>query len=493
MVPTHPTDAQRRRAADPEASGQELADLAAAFPELHATIASNPAVYADLAAWIAAQQQAEPSPEAQLSVAPPAVAPNTNRGFRLGRRGVIAAVAAGALVIGGTGVALAVALARPPQPQAVPTSDSVPQPSRTPTPEPLPTEYHLDEPGSWGVYGDSLYRTETGKVSFFTPGVGITSYAIPDFDPLETTQNLSVRTDVTFTGPVDDLEFVALAFQRTPAVGTTPERYALVAISAPPGGRPEVHELWELVNTTYDGVQISTTSAAKVIAVAQDSGSSDDPEQVAGVDLATGSIIWRYPGGVTDSNPMMDTLLVMVDRIEGFSITGCWDGYGVRIATGEVLFRTELEPCSYWGSGSEDFLVAADQGNDYRVYDRITGEPLLGWVDQGAYNGGLRYDPLGHLGMTGDYDWREELRVFDTGTGEVVYSMPLSQVNALGLQADVIWDGKVYARTTDAMIVIDARSGDTLADSVTWYPLKGIGGWTLYSDGLITSEERPLT
>ena len=362
----------------------------------------------------------------------------------------------------------------------------------TPTPTPTPTSAHLDEPASWRVYGDSLYRTTRDGIEFFTPGIGARSFSYPDFDPLESTQNLSVITDVVFTGPVDDLMFAAAGIQRTPAVGTTPERYALVSISAVPGGSPKVHPLWALANPTYDSVRLSFTSSGTVVGVYQSSGSSDDHEVVAGVDLKTGKVTWRYDDAESDNRPMIDTMLVMIDQVEGFSVTGCWDGYGVDIATGDVLFRTTLDPCSYWSTGVDDYSIGAGQGNDYRIYDRVTGAPLLGWVDQGAYNGGLRYDPIRHLGVTGDYNWREDLRVFDTSTGQVVYSMPLAQVEDLYLTAVVIWDGKVYATTTDAMIVLDGRTGEVLADDVDWYPLTGVGGWTLYSDGLITSADRPL-
>ena len=367
-----------------------------------------------------------------------------------------------------------------------------PSPTPTTTPTHAPTSAHLDEPASWRVYGDSLYRAVNGGVEFFIPGQGTTSYAFPDFDSIDSTGNLTVTTDVTFTGPAEHPVFVATGVKRTPAAGTTPERFTLVSISAEPGGKPTVHPLWELADHTYDRASISSTSSGPVAGIYQSSGSSNDADIVAGVNLDTGKIIWRYDEAQSNDRPMLDTMLVMVDRVKGFSVTGCWDGYGVNIATGAVLFTTSLDPCSYWSTGVDDYSIGAGQGNDYRVYDRTTGAPLLGWVDQGAYNGGLRYDPIGHLGVTGDYNWREDLRVFDTNTGQVLYTMPLAQVEALYLTAVAIWDGRVYATTTDAMIVIDGRSGEILADDVDWYPLVGVDGWTLYSDGLITSADRPL-
>ena len=489
---TGPSDEQRRQAGDPATSGQELADLAASFPELHDAILANPSAYDGLREWIHSYGPTL-TPATDSIPSPFASAPKVG-----GRRGAVIAIAAGALVVvGGGATALAFTLgglgASAPTSTSSPVAAASSAPSATPKPTPTPvTSAYLDEPTTWHVYGDSLYRETPDGVEFFTPGVGPTSFTYPDFDALEDSDDLSLRGGVTFTGPVNDLWFASLAFQRTPASGTTPESYALVSVAAQPGDEPVITELWPLTNPTYDSVTISTTSSGPAIGIAQTSGSSDDGEVAAGVNLETGQIIWRYDGGESDDDPMMDTMLVMVDQVEGFSITGCWDGYGVDIATGEVLFRTELEPCSYWSAGYQDYTLGADQGNDYRVYDRVTGAPLLGWRDQGAYNGGLRYDPIGHLGMTGDYDWSEELRVFDTGSGEVLYTMPYDQVKALYLSARTLWDGKIYATTTDAMIVLDARTGETLADDVDWYPLTGVGGWTLYSDGLFTSEDRPL-
>jgi hypothetical protein len=343
------------------------------------------------------------------------------------------------------------------------------------------------------VYGDSLYRTDSASVEFFTPGIGIRSFSYPSFDSLQDSQSLSGITGVQFTGPVKKLLFTAVAVQRKPASGTTAESYSLVSISEAPGGTPVIHQLWNLVDPTYDTFEVSTASSGASIGVFQSSGSSEgDHDLVAGVNLATGTVAWRYDNAQSNDKPMLDTMLVMVDTVQGFSITGCWDGSGVDIATGKVLFTTTLEPCSYWSTGYQNYTIGAGQGNDYRVYDRITGTPLLGWVAQGAYNGSLRYDPIGHLGVTGDYDWNQDLRVFDTSTGNVVYTMPLSQVEALRLEAVTIWDGKVYANTTDAMTVLDGRTGKVLANSVSWYPLVGVGGWTLYSDGLVTSAARPL-
>jgi hypothetical protein len=492
-----PSEAQRQLASDPTASGQDLADLAATYPELHTAIIENPSTYPELRDWIAAHGHSAPAVIEALDTVTTVDSPlSPIPARRLGRAQVIAIAVVAALVVGGAGTAVALALTGPDDVGAAPHASDEPPvtaSSATPIAPQAPTFAYLDEPASWSIYGDSLYRSDRDGVEFFTPGVGLSSYAYPDFEPLEKTDNLSIRTAVSFTGPVDDLVFAAVGYQRTPASGTTPEREALVMISAPVGGVAEVFELWELANSTYDQASISSTSSGHVVGIAQTSGSSDDPDRIAGVNLETQEIIWKYEDAETENYSMIDTMLIMVDQVDGFSITGCWNSYGVDIATGEVVFSTTTEECSYWGAQYENYTVGYSLGKDSRVHDRVTGAPLLGWAKQTVSNGGLRYDPISHLGVTGDQRWGEELRVFDTTTGEVLYTMPLDQVQALYLDARVIWDGKVFATTTDAMIVLDGRTGEVLADSVEWYPLLGIGGWTLYDDGLFTSEDRPLT
>jgi hypothetical protein len=484
------SDEQRRLAADPDTTAQQLADLAAAYPELHPAIAGNPAAYDGLREWIASQAAAP-------AVAPVA-APVAASAVGLGKGAIIAIVAAGVLVVAGGATALALTFGGPSgegesSVSSKPSSSATTTSTPTPTPTPKVTSVTLDEPWEWSIYGDSLYRADHLGVEFFTPGVGSTSYTFPDFQALET-DSLTVSGGVSFTGPVDDLMFATTAVERTPASGTTPERYTVVVIAAAPGKTPVQHRLWDQANTLYDSESLSTSSTAPVVAVTQTSGSSDDIDIIAGVDLETGEIIWRYDEGITGSDPLIDTMVVMDDQLEDWSITGCWQVYGVEIATGDVLFNPQFsDACAYWSIIQIDYTVTVSIGGEMLVYDRVTGEPVLGWDNLEFFNSGARYDPFSHLALTGDYDWSEDLRVFDTTTGTVVYTMPYSQIEPLRLTALSIWDSKIYAQTSDAIIVLDARTGEVIEESVDWYPILGIHGWTLYSDGLFTGEDRPLT
>lgn len=477
-----PTDDQRHRAGDPATSAQELADLAAAYPELHQIITANPSAYDGLREWIASQRPAAPAtPTPERKPSPFA---------RLSKSALIAIAAAVAVVLIGGGTALAVVLTNSAAaPEAVATPTSMPTPTRTakptPTPKPTPalTQVTLEEPGSWSVYGTSLYRiVDYHTLQIATPGKAVVAYTIPDFEPA-LNENITERTDVTFTGPVDDLRFVSVGVQRTPAAGTTPEKFALVVISASTkGGSPAVTKLWDLTSGS-PGVTIAGTSRAAAISLFQDKYDTA-PRLAAGIDIETGAVLWQYAEGEPYVHPTVDTAFVVVDQTPDSFFSDCYTAYGVDTATGDVLFSSPTGACIYPNYAST-FTLGYAIDESYYDFDRITGAPVLGSV----YN--YRYDPAAHIGVLGGDG--SDLVFFDTTTGAATYTMPYDQVSALGLRVQSVWNGKVYATTTDAMIVLDARTGATLDDNVTWYPLLGVGGWTLYDDGLFTATPRPLS
>jgi hypothetical protein len=496
-----PTDEHRRAATDPSTPARTLADLAAEFPELRGDIAANPAAYEALRQWIVDQASTPGSPgpaSAQSSPEPAAkeAGPTASRRpFASRRRLALILAGSGAAAIVILVVVLILAGSARPAVVASPTPSRTAASSPTPTVAPVPTRFQLPEPERWHVYGEALYRVvDESHVEFFLPGEGVVTKNVPDFRGLVDAE-VTVYSDAVFTGPVDDLRFVAAAVRRTPASGLDPESYAAVLLSTA-SGTPGLHEvqLWPVNPPAASRFELAPTSERAVVAVTQVGDLTLEGDRVTGVEVDSGQVLWSYAGAETDDTAMMiETAVVYVHRDEPghFSTRGCWDALGVEIATGDILWTGDLDPCTYWSGGTEDYIAANGQGGQYHLYDRVTGTPLLGWGIEGAYNGNILFDPIGRFGVGVGYtEQRDVLRVFDTTSGDVVLSFAPDEVDELGLRVVQIWAGKLYAHTTDQSLVLDARTGDVLADEFTWYPLLAVAGWTLYSDGVVTSDVR---
>ena len=126
-----------------------------------------------------------------------------------------------------------------------------------------------------------------------------------------------------------------------------------------------------------------------------------------------------------------------------------------------------------------------------RWLDLLTGEDI-GRIDDTS---DLHLDPIDGLVTRGGHvGWANE-SVFDVvkvGTGEVLFTMDVETQQSLEFRVRALYDGLLYATTTDADPVIDVETGEVVSEDTPWYPVARVGDWTYFSDGLISQQPRRL-
>jgi hypothetical protein len=499
-----------RELADPTTSAARLAELAAADRALWPAIAAHPNVYPDLLDWMrehgglptAVPVLPVPAELAQAVDEPPQKA-------RARRMRIVAIIVIAALVLSGgsVGIALAIAAANSaPAPIALPTATAAP--TKAPAPKPtatprLPADERV-EPADWAAYDDvllvpsQLINFGGMPESVYVPGEGEV-----DMPAVAYSEDLQA-SGWGFTGTPDALTLLSAYTERIPAVGITPESYELNLIALDVAtGRQQEFPLGEVPGFLSVGI----AGGAGPIAAISVSPDPYDPTvgSVTGINVRTGDDAWVLsPANLALGDYGFPVVRMHDGTTSPTSAFPCGDVIGVEVETGRTVWTepdegtcsADATPAAGYSDGwdlvqQRYVAVGRYPSESVRWFDLLTGDEVGEITDTSD----LFVDPVtGLVTRGGHVGWANEsvFDVVDPSTGEVLFTMDVATQQSLDFRVRALYDGLLYAETTDAAPVIDVATGEVVSEDSPWYPVARIGDWMYFSDGLLTQQPRRL-
>lgn len=171
-----------------------------------------------------------------------------------------------------------------------------------------------------------------------------------------------------------------------------------------------------------------------------------------GVDLTTGSVLWR--------NPALQAAAVLGDTLLGLTApdAGLHEKVvGVGVADGAKRWTaTTVRDGDLAAAGPGYAVLLAEQDNGKRFYALVHGDGTLSDRATGDYSSGLdcRYDQAAitvcSLGTTSAF-------ALDATSGKVLWQLPATGRTAPTITA--VWHGAVYGTAGGQPLVLDARTG----------------------------------
>jgi hypothetical protein len=437
-------------------------------------------------------------------------------------RTVVAAACAGVLVIALAGCGSA---ASPVETGGPSTASAIPTPAVAPTPA---ADVVQPPEGGWvafdrvlvggGIfaYGSQreVLQPGTPSVFIYVPGDGPHTVAL--------SANLGVgeikRQLMNVTGPDGDLMLVIASTILIPSEGLTAQSVdsRLDSYSISSGDHIATYDLGKSDDTSQT---VSAIGASRSDVVGADLASSNGGVgSPVGVNMRSGQKVWAGGphtalgeaaiAGTSSGTLVLETVSSEKDPFG----SRCVREEGIDTVTGKSLWTVDStkipdpsspKNCSVvrlitmdsdgggdsYSSFGEFFAVnisvtGYNKKDKCRSFDGATGAMY-------AYNactGTWRYDPLNKLVVDNAGNINDPVVVYDLVSGKVVYTVTAKQRNSLDLSVQGLIGGYLYTKTSDGTPIVDVATGKVVANETINAPALTVGGYTLYSDGTITTD-----
>jgi hypothetical protein len=172
--------------------------------------------------------------------------------------------------------------------------------------------------------------------------------------------------------------------------------------------------------------------------------------------VSTGAVLWTF-----------DSHSVLVDRVCGQ--IGITDFVGNGAAYDG---RSQLGLA---------YHVKVDYSDVTADFDAITGKKIF-----------IReplqlFDPMTRYAVVYGQDFGAGrtlgIVVYDTATGDTIYSMDVAKAVSLDAAPVGIMDGRLFLKTSDQSLEIDVKSGEVLSESLGAYPVAVAGKYAYFTNG----------
>lgn len=368
--------------------------------------------------------------------------------------------------------------------------------------------------GSWTSLGSVLFTTSMtsdGTLNqFVVPGVGLVD--VPDAELRGDDADDLRGTLFTTVGTGGSLLLVGLTQAHVPASGLNPERWeSRLVVVDPRTGQVLRRITLGQSRSTVDDMRLTGSPTGTRVAVLvnvltdanADSDSSDPVYEVLVVDAATGTIVSRTPGILRGAVAGGYSIEVPHpnDKRSG---ENCNEIISYALDTGKVLARLDartlprntLGVCAEVDADSDPGAHDQDRSSPvvwltstldleqtvHATIDGVTGAPLT--LPYNRLAGTYLVDQAG--GQAVNVGSGDPVTVSDLKTGKTLFSLSKARSAALVARAEALHDGKLYLDTTDALVVVDVASGQTIDAKADRYPKAVLdGGYVWWSDGTI--------
>ena len=366
-----------------------------------------------------------------------------------------------------------------------------------------PTVFRFEE-DQWSPFGhfliakvfaqnDDDHRGHGGPVTLFHPEHGEFELDAEELLPGQEVTAQRFASSGTVEHP-----YVAGIFQvRVPAHDLEPEATVVYLAQIDPATRT-IRKKAEVARYG-DGQQVPPIDA--LVGTPGDVVAWNSDSTVSGYDFAADTTAWTRPGYLANATFDSGGGLLRLAAAGKVSGLGCPHEAIVDLATGEDIFdantldmKTEENYCGtlrhiVWPSTGTIALLfnPVNKGGAmfYRpaaAYDFVHRQPLV--IGPGTSIDDPRSTLIGVDPVEGDNGY--EIR--DAVTGDLVYAVPRKRADALNLEVVALLDKKLYVKTTDEKLLLDATNGETISRGWQSYPVAVSDSWGLYSDGRFVKE-----
>ncbi|MFI5938139.1 PQQ-binding-like beta-propeller repeat protein [Actinoplanes sp. NPDC051494] len=357
------------------------------------------------------------------------------------------------------------------------TSDPAPTPT-TPTPAPAssaaaPTRQSFDPPMRFGPTGQPVGEGRDQDVLLYNQTAfvaGETGTTVTDLLTGKAPATLSpTHPPVQHPGGLGKpVGHIPMLVQRAgkpavvipyavqiPASGTTAAQQAVQLLIADAGTGEKLAEL-NVSATPAEGEGDFTAVAGEYVTIVGAQANTlvltVGKQVTVGVDLTTGSVLWR--------NTALQAATVLDDTVIGLTapdtalqqkVIGVGVADGTRRWSAATVRNAELA-----AAGPEYAVLLAEQDGVERLYARVTGDGKLTDRATGAYSSGLdcRYDQavvtVCTLGASLVF-------ALDATSGNQLWQLPATGRTAPRVTA--VWHGAVYGTAGGKPVVLDAKTG----------------------------------
>lgn len=480
-----------------------LAEIATHHPSLRPAVRQHPQAYPGLVEWIDSVSVA-----GDVTGSPGAASITT--WIAEHRRTLIIAGAALAAT-GAVSAAIAVPLAlTAPDPGASVNAAPVATASATPRPAPTVAEV-VRQPevlpdGDWNAFGPGYVPrgfnegngryAVVGPALFYLPGLGAVEFDVTEARP----QTALLQQLWSLTEIDGEPHLVGAIRERIAAQGLDPESFLTSVAVVDPVTR-DIVSFSPVVSSTDEYLEVTLVIGGPAATAAI----GFDDNRVMGVDLRDGSVRWER-GGFGSVGSFGTIIMTAYSDEIGLNGVPCGRISAINIADGGERWYVDAREEEYQDGRCRPLDInysSFSAGYSYRPYPGGYVQVQVGdgfrnslRTDRGydLATGTVRihrdrliaFDGQTDLAVRApDESGRTGIEVWNTLTGEVVYTIDGPRAEALDLRIVSFIDGVLYGTTSDESIAIDVATGELLPVSGTAYPVSVLNGWVQMSDNRI--------
>ncbi|ROP21233.1 PQQ-binding-like beta-propeller repeat protein [Couchioplanes caeruleus] len=242
----------------------------------------------------------------------------------------------------------------------------------------------------------------------------------------------------------------------TPASGTTTAKQSVQLLLADAASGQQLAALSVAATPAEGGGDFTAVAGEYVTVVGAQANTlvlTVGKQVTLGVDLTTGSVLWR--------NTTFTAAAVLGDTVVGLTAADSsvrQQLVGLGVADGATRWRAaNVRNAELAAAGTAYAVLVAEQDTGGRFYARINADGKLNDREAGSYGSGLgcRYDQASvtvcSIGTTAVF-------ALDATDGKLLWQLPATGRTAPNVTA--VWHGAVYGTTgTTTPVVLDARTG----------------------------------